>query len=92
MKTATWESIRRRLKPRFQAAGLTRCELLLPGCWHDNALGFAHAKKRRHLSPAEFGVVILACTTCHQQIEFHKDMENIVLTTIAKRRVQPKPL
>ena len=91
MKTAVWESHRRKLKPRFLAAGITCCELRYEGCWVDNALGFAHAKKRRNLRPEEQQVVILACTVCHQVIERkpEPDMERIVMRTIRNRRFQP---
>lgn len=91
MKTAVWTAHRRKLKPRFMAAGITRCELRYPGCWHDNALGFAHAKKRRNLSPAEETVVILACTNCHQLIEHKPEavMQKIVMGTIRFRKRQP---
>jgi len=91
MKTAVWTAHRRKLKTRFLRVGITRCELRYPGCWHDNALGFAHAKKRRNLRPDEEEVVILACTTCHQTIEHmpEAEMGRIVIQTIANRRRQP---
>ncbi len=91
MKTKVWDAHRRRLKPKFLRAGITRCELRYPGCCGDSFLGFAHAKKRRNLRPEEEAVVILACTQCHQTIE-HKpeaEMERIVLDTIRRRRAQP---
>jgi hypothetical protein len=91
MKTAVWHNIRRKIKPKFQKAGITRCELGYPGCWYDNALGFAHARKRRNLEPDQGETVILACTACHQIIERMPEpaMERIVLQTIKARRKQP---
>lgn len=48
-KTAEWDRVRAKLKPRFARAGIVRCEVMLPGCWRDNGLGFAHSKKRRNV-------------------------------------------
>lgn len=90
-KTLEWERVRRELKARFLAAGITTCELRLPGCWRDNALGFAHSKKRREIVGDEIYEVILACNNCHDQVEIkpHEEMRNIILATIQKRRKQP---
>lgn len=54
-------------------------------------LGFAHAQKRRNLTAETYDVVILACTSCHQQIERlpEADMKAIVESVIAKRPRQP---
>lgn len=56
-KTKEWERIRRVLVRRFLKAGLWRCELGYAGCWQTNALGFAHAKKRRNCSEKDLWVV-----------------------------------
>lgn len=61
--------MRKQLKIEFAAWGITRCELRLPGCWLNTALGFAHAAKRRKLSPADLYQVILADNHCHDIIE-----------------------
>lgn len=69
-RTIAWEKEREKLKVKFLGWGITTCELRYPGvCWHDNALGFAHAKKRRFLKPHELGHVVLACTPCHDVLE-----------------------
>jgi len=69
-----WERIRPKLKREFYKKGITTCELNLPGCWWDNALGFAHKHKRKwYLDKPEllgaFDQVVLACTPCHEKIE-----------------------
>lgn len=92
-RTKAWESTRRKLKVAFECAGIVECELKWPGCWRDNSLGFAHHKKRRNLKPEELTIVILACSAeCHRKLELlpEKEMEQIVLTTIANRETQPK--
>lgn len=88
-KTNAWEKERAKLKVRFLAWGITTCELFYPGCWRDNALGFAHAKKRRNLKPHELGEVILACNPCHDQIEIlpETEMTKVVRGVITKRKV-----
>ena len=69
-KTLEWMRIRARLKKKFAEAGITSCELGYPGCWRDEALGFAHGRKRRHLQGDEIETLtILSCTPCHDVIE-----------------------
>ena len=93
MKVATWEACVARLKPAFQRAAITRCELHGRRCAWDNFLGFAHAKKRRNLPAdgSEDATVILACNICHDTIERlpEDEMGRIVMRTIAARRNQP---
>lgn len=91
-KTEAWEKVRRAIKPKFEKAGITECELkLVRGCWIDNGLGFAHAKKRRNLGAGELSKVILACNLCHDIIEAlpEEEMTRIVMVTISKRKIQP---
>lgn len=90
-KTREWDRVRAKLKPQFQRAGITRCELRYEGCSGDNFLGFAHTKKRRNCSLVELSIVILACNGCHDRIEIldEWEMTRIVLTTIQNR---PEPL
>ena len=87
-KTKEWEEARGILKKEFTTMGITSCELQLPGCWHNTALGFAHADKRRNLGPGELFKVILICNQCHAQIEYlpKGQMKKIVLETIANRK------
>jgi hypothetical protein len=92
MKSAVWKNIVAKIKPRFEGAGITRCELHYKDiCCGNNFLGFAHAKKRRNLSADEFEVVFLACTPCHNKIERKKEPEMTlkVLQVIANRPRQP---
>lgn len=87
-KTRQWIVVRLRLKRRFDAAGVTSCELGYPGCWKDEALGFAHGRKRRHLKDNEIeSLVVLACNPCHDRIETlpAPAMLAIVQSVIAER-------
>ncbi len=90
-KVKAWDNARAKLKKRFAAVGLVTCELRYKRCGVDNYLGFAHAEKRRNLSPEDLDVVILACNFCHDEIEIkpHEEMERIVMSVIAARSVQP---
>lgn len=59
-----------RLKRKFEALGITRCELGYVNCTPDSFLTWAHGKKRRKLVGDELETcVILACQSCHQIIE-----------------------
>lgn len=70
-KGKAWIDARAELKIEFEFTyGITTCELHYEGCWIDNALGFAHAAKRRKLSNEDLKHVILCCNPCHDQIEF----------------------
>ena len=87
-RTQEWTTVRARLKRRFDAAGITSCELGYPGCWNDEALGFAHGRKRRHLKDNEIEtLVVLACNPCHDRIETlpAPQMLRIVQAAIAVR-------
>lgn len=79
----------RRLKKIFTEKKITRCEIRMPGCWHDNALGFAHRKKRReyYAEPEklyDFNEVILACVVCHQKIEYDKELTDYYFKILRK--------
>jgi len=83
------EKERAKLKVKFLSWGITSCELRYPGtCWGDNALGFAHAKKRRFLKPHELGIVVLCCNPCHDILEsLPADlMETEVMAMISQRK------
>jgi len=98
-KKTEWDIIReQRIKPRFEKAGITRCELNYSGCWRNNALSFAHAVKRRFLQtyapeglPTSIYTVILACTPCHDILEkmSHEEMKKAVMGIIMARKIQP---
>ncbi len=92
-KTKAWDAARAKLKTAFERAGITVCELKFPGCWRDNALGFAHSKRRRHIVGAEIYEVILCCNPCHDALDCRPDGETLaaVKATIAKRRVAVCP-
>lgn len=87
-KTKAWSNTRVELKAEFEFQyGITTCELRYEGCWRDNALGFAHAAKRRKLTREDLKHVILCCNPCHDQIEFlsPEEMKRIVDETIQNR-------
>lgn len=86
-KTKAWEKARAELKVEHESMGITTCELRYEGCWNDDALGFAHAAKRRKLTSVDLKHAIVACGSCHDKIEFLKpeEMERIVNETIHNR-------
>lgn len=86
-KGKAWNDARADLKMEFLALGVTACELRYEGCWFDDALGFAHAAKRRKLTAKDLGHVILACNPCHDRLEVKspEEMKRIV-DTICQRR------
>jgi len=93
-KTKQWNSARAIIKRRFEAVGITTCELqgkLKHDCGIDNYLGFAHDAKRRKLSEAALYHVILICNFAHDIIEVWpaEKMKAIVNDTIQQRRQQP---
>lgn len=87
-KTEAWNDARAELKIEFETVyGVTTCELRYAGCWFDNALGFAHAEKRRKLSREDLKHVILACNPCHDILEVKppEEMKRIVDETVHNR-------
>lgn len=80
-KGKAWIDARAQLKIEFENHfGITACELRYRGCAYDDYLGFAHAAKRRKLTPEDLDHVILACNFCHDQIEIKspEEMKRIV--------------
>lgn len=89
-KTKEWDRVRVGLKVKFQRAGITSCEAGFEGCWHDNALSFAHSKKRRLcVTPELMEECALMCVPCHEISERlpHAEMESLILGLIAARKV-----
>lgn len=69
-KTRAWRNVVVRLKKRYAALGITSCELRYEGCWGDQALGFAHGRKRKWLREDELeNLCVLACNPCHDVLE-----------------------
>ncbi len=88
-KTDAWANTRAELVVRFEAAGVTSCELKWEGCWRNNALSFAHSKKRRYIaSQEELEIVALLCQKCHHAVEYSPNMTVIIERVIASRRVK----
>lgn len=91
-KTSEWDSLRAKLKVRFERAGITTCEVRLPNCWRDNGLGFLHRLKRRNVTtPGELERVALGCNRCHDALEILPEMEMArrIDTIIDARETQP---
>jgi hypothetical protein len=82
-----WISVRRELKRRFQWAGIITCEARLNHCWFNEALGFAHCRKRRLLRGDEIWHVALLCNPCHDEWETsgHETMYEKIHEIIEKR-------
>jgi hypothetical protein len=58
------------LELAFYNAGITRCELQLPGCTFGLNVAFAHSKKVRDWENVDDVIdVIAACSSCHLIIE-----------------------
>jgi hypothetical protein len=91
-KTREWQQAKRVLKPAFEDAGITECELRLDAnCWRNNGLSWAHSKKRGDIRGGELYEVVVGCAYCHTMIEgMPKDkMTKLVREVIAKRTRQP---
>ncbi len=78
------------LKEIFFAHEITECELVHAPCWRNNALTFAHCRKRINLTPEQVRdphCVALICTPGHMEIERlpEKEMERIVLDIVSRR-------
>ena len=88
-KTKAWDAERAKLKVRFEAVGITECELRYKDCSVNDFLTFAHTLKRRNV--IDLSRVVLACLNCHWETERQGEakMEVILEDVIASREVQP---
>lgn len=89
-KTKEWDRVRAGLKVKFQRAGITECEAKFPGCWCDNALGFAHTLKRRNITtPSLLEEVAILCNACHDVCEKWPEirMTEFIRGLISQRRI-----
>lgn len=80
-----WKALLPKLKKRFEAAGITRCEI----CGGTFALGFAHRYKRRFISTVEeLEKTALLCVKCHEEAEHsgHENMYERITSIIDNRR------
>lgn len=92
-KSKTWIDIRKDIKKRFGWAGITVCEFRFEGCWFNEALGFAHCRKRRKLTDEEMYHVALACNPCHDKLELMspEEMHDAVHEKITRRGLIAPP-
>lgn len=91
-KTKAWDSLRAKLKPKFESAGITTCEAKFPhNCWWSIGLSFAHSKKRADIQGEELSEVALLCPDAHQIAEAKPkpEMYELILEIIASRERQP---
>lgn len=90
-RTKEWNRIRAKLKPKFEAAGITECEFRFQGCWFNDGLSFAHCDKRRFLKGIQLEEVALACMPCHYLLEMlsREQMGIEIRSVIASRERQP---
>jgi hypothetical protein len=91
-KTKAWDKARAALKVDHVAMGITTCEFQYPGCWYDEALSFAHSRKRN--DPLfDINEVAVACTpVCHHKLDVemsHAEMLEAVKGVISRREIQP---
>jgi hypothetical protein len=69
----------KKLKLIYLEKGITNCEIRLPDCCFNWALGFAHKKKRVEYlkNPdglSDFNETLLSCNSCHQKIEGNRKL------------------
>jgi len=78
-----------KLREIYEEKGITECEIRLPDCLIRWALGFAHRHKRNwyktHIGLDSFVETVMACTSCHNQIEHNEDLTERVF-----KRLRPK--
>lgn len=79
LKKPTWTKLRTKLKQVYEAKGITTCELHFPGCTNNCFLGFAHKHKRIWYkgNPEKLGAfeeTVLACTNCHELMEYNREL------------------
>lgn len=82
-------AMNKRLKKLLEGLGITRCEINLPGCLINFALGFAHSKKSRFIiTNDDWMEAALCCPMCHDKLDnrmSHEEMERLVKSAIEKR-------
>lgn len=103
-KTNEWEAAKKVLKPAFEEAGITACEVgkylmqnpdyeaIMLQNRHRYFLTWAHGDKRNNLVGDELlTLVVLSCVDCHNYIEKlpREEMRAIVESIISHRQVQP---
>lgn len=87
-----WDSAWRQLKPQFERAGITFCEVGYSGCTRFSFLTPCHSLKRRNCTTPELlREIIIACQSCHAKLEIMPEfrMAFCVREIIAIRPTQP---
>ena len=75
------------LKKKFAELGIERCEVKLPGCMPNFAIGFAHWHKRIWYYDwpellSDINEVVLACPNCHAKMEPDKELTEEVFNRL----------
>lgn len=73
------QNINPKLKRLYLEKGITNCELMLPGCWINDGLTFAHRHKRIWYKSqpdklTDFNQTVLSCIGCHMKIEYDREL------------------
>jgi len=90
-----WDSARRAVRERLEAAGIRSCEFGFAQCTGAYQTSLAHAVKRRFVqreaesgTPEHIETVAIACGSCHQKLDeemSHQMMCEQVMSAIARR-------
>jgi hypothetical protein len=82
----------RERRPKFEAMGVTRCEVNFEGCTGGYDVTWAHGRKRRKLLPGELeDFVCVACTRCHRRLDeemTHEEMADKVREIVNNRETR----
>lgn len=79
----TWNRERVKLKKIYLEKDITSCELRFPYCSGSESLSFAHRYKRNDpRCEHTFEGTLLACISCHNQIEYDRDLTEEMFTKL----------
>lgn len=78
-KVNEWTRIRAGLKKLYEGKGIIECEIRFNDCSGYSFLTFAHRHKRHWYNSdpellGEFTQTLLACQSCHYQIEYDRKL------------------
>lgn len=84
-----WDKERAKLKKEYQEKGIVVCEIRLMKCMMAFGLSFAHKHKRiwYYDKPGvlgNFNETVLACASCHAEIEKDKQLTEKVFNKLRK--------
>lgn len=101
-KHGKWSQINaeanRILKQKYAEAGIEECEVRIPNkCLRNTTLAYAHRHKREFYKAcpellSEMSETVLACSACHQAIEYSETLTKQVFRSLRPRsisKIQP---